>query len=169
MPGLLLAPRGQPHCPRPRHRAPQLGSPSSDKAIEKIGVEAIVVPQLKQRGRVHTARTHARCPVSGRWPRSTALATARRRALILNARRTILCSATSRYWTTSTISALSMLPPAFAPFARALHARPSPLLPQGAFLGAVPLGPLEQTPQHQQAVEAEPPPSFLARFALVRS
>ena len=44
----------------------------------------------------------------------------------------------------STFAVLSMLPTAFAPFARALHARPSPLLSaRGAFLGAVSLGLLE--------------------------
>ena len=66
-----------------------------------------------------------------------------------------LCSATSRDRFLSTPAVLSTLPAAFAPFARALRARPSPLFPRGAFLGAVPLGPLEQTPQHQPAVEAE--------------
>ena len=36
--------------------------------------------------------------------------------------------------------------------------------PRGVFLGAVPHGPLEQTPQHQPAVEAEPPPSYQSPF-----
>ena len=74
-----------------------------------------------------------------------------------------LCSATSRDRFLSTPAVLSTLPAAFAPFARALRARPSPLFPRGAFLGAVPLGPLEQTPQHQPAVEAEPPPEGCCR------
>ena len=84
----------------------------------KIGVEAMLSPLLKQRGaRALHGHTHgvlsagaglaaqysvqgaahlhghthkARCPLSGRWPRSTILATVRRRAVIHNARRILL-------------------------------------------------------------------------------
>jgi hypothetical protein len=79
------------------------------------------------------------------------------------------CSATSRYRFLSTFSVLSMLPllslrsPGHSTRARRLF------FPRGAFLGAVSLGLLEQTPQHQQAVEAEPPLVLSARSVLVRS
>ena len=85
---------------------------------------------VRDAAHLHGHTNKARRPLSVRWPRSTILATVRRLAAIHNARRILLlCHVTLSV--PFYLFCPQHAPTAFAPFARALHARPPPLLPAG--------------------------------------